>query len=315
MRTIVNRSHDPFYNQAFEEFVFQAFPEDDLFFLWQNSPAVVVGCYQNICREVSVPALQRMGIPVVRRSSGGGTVYHDLGNVNYTFLVRKDGPVDYDRCLLPMVEALNAIGVPARKNRVCDIAIGEQKISGSAQRVSGDRILQHGTLLFQSDLTALDQITTHHKNDCIQSKGIDSAICPVTNIREHLARDITLEEFQAQLLAQLVPGDAPPLTLTAAQETEVRRLRDEKYRSWPWTWGKTPAFHYEKEGLFAGMPIRVAYDAKKGILSGVTVDCAALDSAEAAGLLNGARLDPEGLGALCCMLAGDRAMELLSNLL
>ena len=315
MRTIVNRSHDPFYNQAFEEFVFQAFPEDDLFFLWQNSPAVVVGCYQNICREVSVPALQRLGIPVVRRSSGGGTVYHDLGNVNYTFLVRKDGPVDYDRCLLPMVEALNAIGVPARKNRVCDIAIGEQKISGSAQRVSGDRILQHGTLLFQSDLTALDQITTHHKNDCIQSKGIDSAICPVTNIRDHLARDMTLEEFQARLLARLVPGDAPPLTLTAAQEAEVRRLRDEKYRSWAWTWGKTPAFHYEKEGLFDGMPIRVSYDAKKGILSGVTVDCAALDGDKAAGLLSGARLDPEGLGALCCMLTGDRAAELLNYFL
>ena len=83
MRTIVNDSHDPFYNQAFEEYVFRSFPEEDVFFLWQNSPAVVVGCYQNICREVSVPVLRQMDVPVVRRSSGGGTVYHDLGNVNY----------------------------------------------------------------------------------------------------------------------------------------------------------------------------------------------------------------------------------------
>lgn len=315
MRTIVNSSHDPFYNQAFEEFVFQTFPEDDLFFLWQNSPAVVVGCYQNICREVSVPALRRLGIPIVRRSSGGGTVYHDLGNVNYTFLVKRDGPVDYDRCLIPMVEALNAIGVPARKNRSCDIAIGEQKISGSAQRVSGGRILQHGTLLFQSDLTALDQITTHHKNDCIQSKGIASAICPVTNIRAHLTQDMTLDAFQARLLAQLVPMDAQPLTLTAAQAEAVRRLRDEKYRSWAWTWGKTPAFQYEKEGLFAGVPIRVTYAAKKGILSDVSVDCAALDGKDAARLLEGARLDPEGLAAACQTLAGEQGDMLLEYLL
>ena len=315
MRTIVNDSHDPFYNQAFEEYVFQSFPEEDVFFLWQNSPAVVVGCYQNICREVSVPVLRQMGVPVVRRSSGGGTVYHDLGNVNYTFLVKRDGPVDYDRCLMPMVEALNAIGVPARKNRSCDIAIGEQKISGSAQRVSGDRVLQHGTLLFQSDLAVLDQITTHHKNDCIQSKGIDSAICPVTNIRDHLSRDMTLETFRAQLLAQLVSADEPPLILTAEQEAEVCRLRDEKYRSWIWTWGKTPAFSYEKEGQFAGVPIRVAYRAKKGVLSDVSVDCAALDGGKAAGLLNGARLDPDSLEELCRTLAQDRAAELLRFLL
>ena len=315
MLTVCNFCKDPFYNQAFEEFFFQTFLEDDIFFLWQNVPSVVVGSYQNICREVHVETLRKLGIPVVRRMSGGGTVYHDLGNVNYTYITRQERLVDYDRCLQPVIDALNAIGVPARKNRTCDIAIGERKISGSAQRVTGGRVLHHGTLLFQSDLTVLDQITTHHKNDCFRSKGTISAICPVTNIADHLAEPMTLEEFQCRLLNQMAPAGSPHLTLTAEQETEVRRLRDEKYRSWEWTWGKTPAFTYEKSGAFAGVPIRVDYSAKRGIVSDAAIDCAALDGQEAARLLNGARLDPEGFAGICRLLAGDRAEELMDWLL
>ena len=315
MLTVQNLSHDPFYNQAFEEFVFETFRDDDVFLLWQNSPAVIVGSFQNICREVHVETLRKLGIPIVRRMSGGGTVYHDLGNVNYTYITHQNGPLDYDLCLRPVIEALNGIGVPARKNRTCDIAIGEQKISGSAQRSAGGRLLHHGTLLFQSDLTALDHITTHHKNDCFQSKGTVSAICPVTNIVEHLASPMTLEEFKQRLLDRMVPPGCPRLTLTAEQEAEVCRLRDEKYRSWEWTWGRTPAFTYEKSGTFAGAPIRVAYQAKKGIVSNADIECDAVDGAEAARLLNGQRLDPEGFAKICQALVGDRAEELMDWLL
>ena len=315
MLTVQNLSHDPFYNQAFEEFVFQTFREDDVFLLWQNTPAVIVGSYQNICREVHVETLRRLGIPIVRRMSGGGTVYHDLGNVNYTYITSQDGLVDYDRCLQPVIEALNAIGVPARKNRTCDIAIGDRKISGSAQRAAGGRLLHHGTLLFQSDLAVLDKITTHHKNDCFQSKGTVSAICSVTNIADHLAVPMTLEEFRTRLLDRMVPPGSPRLTLTPEQEAEVCRLRDEKYRSWAWTWGKTPAFTYEKSGTFAGVPIRVAYQAKKGMISDAVIDCAALDGAEAARLLNGSRLAPEGFAGICRALVGKRAEELMDWLL
>ena len=314
MLTVENFSHDPFYNQAFEEYIYQTFPEDDIFFLWQNKPAVVVGSYQNICREVHVEALRQRGIPVVRRISGGGTVYHDLGNVNYTYIVRA-GALDYDAALSPVIAALNAIGVPARKNRTCDIAIGDLKISGSAQRMTKGRLLHHGTLLFSSDLSVLDQITTHRKNDCFQSRGTQSAICTVTNIQEHLTSPMTIEEFQDRLLEQMVPPGSPHLTLTAEQEAEVCRLRDEKYRSWEWTWGMTPAFTYEKSGVFRGAPIRVAYQAKHGIVSSAVIDCAAIDGALAAQLLNGTRLDPEGFAAICRRLAGDGAEELMDWLM
>ena len=242
-------------------------------------------------------------------------MYHDLGNVNYSYITNQDGLVDYDHCLGPVIQALNDIGVPARKNRTCDIAIGDQKISGSAQRAAGGRLLHHGTLLFQSDLAVLDQITTHHKNDCFQSKGTVSAICPVTNIADHLTAPMTLEEFGTRLLDRMVPPGSPRLTLTPEQVAAVCRLRDEKYHSWEWTWGKTPAFTYEKSGTFAGVPIRVAYQAKKGIVSGAEVDCAAVDGAEAVRLLSGSRLDPEGFDRICRTLAGDRAEELMDWLL
>ena len=242
-------------------------------------------------------------------------MYHDLGNVNYSYITNQDGLVDYDHCLGPVIQALNDIGVPARKNRTCDIAIGDQKISGSAQRAAGGRLLHHGTLLFQSDLAVLDQITTHHKHDCFQSKGTVSAICPVTNIADHLTAPMTLEEFGTRLLDRMVPPGSPRLTLTPEQVAAVCRLRDEKYHSWEWTWGKTPAFTYEKSGTFAGVPIRVAYQAKKGIVSGAEVDCAAVDGAEAVRLLSGSRLDPEGFDRICQALVGNRAEELMDWLL
>ena len=126
---------------------------------------------------------------------------------------------------------------------------------------------------------------------------------------------MTIEEFRERLLDRMVPPGSPRLTLTPEQEAEVCRLRDEKYRSWEWTWGKTPAFAYEKTGVFAGAPIRVAYQAKRGIVSGVEVRCPAIDGALAARLLNGARLDPEGFAAICRRLAGDGAEELMDWLM
>lgn len=312
MLTVENPSRDPFYNQAFEEFVFETFQEEDVLLLWRNAPAVIVGSHQNICREVHLPSLRSMGIPVVRRMSGGGTVYHDLGNLNYTRIAPQDRMPDYDSALEPVISALNDLGIPAKKRRSCDIAIGEQKISGSAQRVTGGRVLHHGTLLFDSDLRVLDQITTQNKNDCFQTKGTESAICAVTNIRDHLERDLTLEAFQAALLERLLPPDGKKLVLTEAQVQAVERLRDEKYHSWQWTWGKTPTFTYEKAGSFGGVPIRVTYSAKRGMLSGVSVESALLDCAEAVRRLEGARLDPDDMETLCRDLAGDQWEALLN---
>ena len=124
-----------------------------------------------------------------------------------------------------------------------------------------------------------------------------------------------IQEFQTRLLNQMVPLECPQLTVTPEQNAEVCRLRDEKYRSWEWTWGKTPAFAYEKSGNFNGVPIRAAYQAKRGIVSDAVIDCAAVDGALAAQLLNGARLDPEGFVAVCRQLVGNAADELMDWLM
>lgn len=315
MLYVGSRSTDPYYNLAFEEYVFTSFRDEDVFLLWRNAPCMVVGSCQNICRETRVPALRRLGIPVLRRISGGGAVYHDLGNLNYSLITRQEGALNYERSLAPILEALHAAGVPARKNRTCDLAIGEEKISGSAQRAAGGRLLHHGTLLFDADLTALEEISVRGKNDCFQTKGTASAVCAVTNIRPHLAQDMTMETFRRRLLDYMVPDLSNRLELTEAQQAEVRRLRDEKYRSWEWTWGKTPAFIYERSCIFAGKPAEISYRARKGIVTEARIDSPVIDGPLAASLLNGARLDPEGFADICRKLAGERAEELLELLM
>ena len=310
MIQIETTSHDPFFNQAFEDYVFRTFREDEVLLLWRNRPAVVVGCYQNICREVHVRALLEQNIPVVRRMSGGGTVYHDLGNLNYTLITGQSGALDYDRCLAPVLRALNALGVPAQKSRTCDMIVDGKKISGSAQKIANGRVLHHGTLLFDADLTRLDEITTGRKNDAFCSKGTQSAICAVTNLRPYLREDCEIVTFARQLAQKILPSGAKTVRLTQAQLADVRRLAAELYQSWDWPWGKTPAFTYEKTAEFAGRPIRVRYEARHGLIRNAAVQSDAIDAARASALLEGARLDPALFLDVCQALAGERAAEL-----
>ena len=310
MIQIETTSHDPFFNQAFEDYVFRTFREDEVLLLWRNRPAVVVGCYQNICREVHVRALLEQNIPVVRRMSGGGTVYHDLGNLNYTLITGQSGALDYDRCLAPVLRALNALGVPAQKSRTCDMTVDGKKISGSAQKIANGRVLHHGTLLFDADLTRLDEITTGRKNNAFCSKGTQSAICAVTNLRPYLREDCEIVTFARQLAQKILPPGAKTVRLTQAQLADVRRLAAELYHSWDWTWGKTPAFTYEKTAEFAGRPIRVRYEARHGLIRNAAVQSDAIDAARASALLEGARLDPALFLDVCRALAGERAAEL-----
>lgn len=177
MLTLYNHCTDPFYNQALEEYLFTHVTEDDLFYLWRNQPVVVVGRYQNICREVSVPLLRRKKIPVVRRISGGGTVYHDLGNINYTYMLSPHGLVDYAACLEPVVTALQDMGLAASQSGICDIVIGKKKISGSAQRSAKGRLLHHGTLLFQTELDQLQEITMQHKTLTLRQRHSLCRLC------------------------------------------------------------------------------------------------------------------------------------------
>ena len=263
MLTVRNVSNDPFYNQAFEEYEYETFRDDDVFLLWKNTPAVVVGSYQNICREVHVEALRQRGIPVVRRISGGGTVYHDLGNVNYTYIVRANGTVDYDAVLSPVIAALNAIGVPARKNRTCDIAIGDLKISGSAQYRLGDCIVHHGTLLFDTDIEQMVASTTVDSYK-ITSKSIKSVRDRVTNISEHLPGPMDAETFMETMVRHIMNGSTDTYTVTPEDDARIREIAGEQFQSWERIFGRRPKFTIDRTGRFAGGKVQFKLDVQKG---------------------------------------------------
>jgi Lipoate-protein ligase A len=339
MIVFINDSYDPYYNQAFEEYVFNVFNNDDLVIIWRNSPVVVVGCYQNICREVNIHALRKAGIPVIRRMSGGGTVYHDPGNVNYTMVCARDrfegGFVNYEYFLERVVRALNNLGIPACHDRLCDIAIEGRKISGSAQKVSGGRVLHHGTLLFSSELALLDEITTKNKSNNFATSASESAICRVTNINEYFTPDgmtarkntydedifkyavckdneiynintametqstckehvkPDIEAFCEAFLLQLVREKTRYIRLESEHTEKIKLLADEKYKSWEWTWGKTPAFEFKSEGVFKNVPIEISYSAKKGIVSDFKITSSFIDRCKASSIFDGARFDPD----------------------
>ena len=277
---IVNPSLDPFYNQALEEYLFQNRTEQELFLLWRNRPAVIVGCYQNISQEVNLRQLKEKGIPVVRRSSGGGTVYHDLGNVNYSLMKKRNKILEYDDFLNPVIEALRKLGIMAEKDRCSDIVIGGRKISGSAQKATGDRVLHHGTLLYNAELSLLDEITTKNKSAHIQSKASPSAICKVCNISEsweelgkegYPFQEVPPIEVFMEALRDAMGAKAEVLALTESEKAEVEKLCQEKYHSWDWTFGKTPHFSFEKEGIFLGEKIQIGYQVRKGRIEDFTL--------------------------------------------
>lgn len=300
----VNDSRDPFYNQAFEEYLFRNAPQDDVLLLWRSRPAVVCGSYQNLFAEAHLPTARARGVAVVRRETGGGAVYHDLGNVNYTRICRcEDGHADYERFILPVVDALRRMGINARMNRTCDIAIGDEKISGSAQKIANGRVLHHGTLLYSADLTALRALANGARSH-YSTKSIASVPQPVTNISAHWNAGLPVEAFEQMLLRELAGGDAQRADLPAEALDEIARLAREKYASWQWTYGKTPAFTFENNAAFAGAPVTVRYEAKHGVILQITCEGAPPALQELEKKLTGCPLDPDVLAPLC-RAAGD----------
>ena len=308
MIVIENPSFDPAYNQAFEEYAFEhAGPGEDALLLWRNDPAVVVGCYQNAYAEVDLVRAAALGVAVVRRESGGGAVYHDRGNINYTFITGAQAAGDYAAMIAPVVRALDELGVPAAMNRTSDIAVNGRKVSGSAQKVKKDRVLHHGTLLYDADLTRLRELANGERGRFV-SKGVKSAPWPVANIRDSLGGNApTVEEFMDALRARLAPG-AATVRLTGAETAAVRALADEKYRAWDWTCGRSPAFTREADFLLGGLPVTLRLEAKKGVIGAIAFDPPLPALSEAATRLAGARLE---IGEVRARLEGLAGLETL----
>ncbi len=236
---------DPAGSAALEEFCVRHLPADlDLLIAYVNAPAVVVGRHQAPPAEADLSYLARKQIRLVRRLSGGGAVFHDPGNLNFAFVsaYRRDRFLRYDRFLAPVIEALQEIGAPVRFQEPNAIALSGRKVSGNAQFTDLRRMLTHGTLLFSADLDVLKKALTP-RAEMVESRGVASAPSPVTNLNRFLRPLSDMAAFRRRLLAALEKrlGDFELLKLAESDRRRINRLHL-KYRSWQWTWGRTPRF-------------------------------------------------------------------------
>ncbi len=234
---------DPSYNLAMEQYVFDCLPRDRMYFmLWQNDNAIIVGKYQNTIAEINEETVRERGIRVVRRLSGGGAVYHDMGNLNFTFItdVGESNALDLKLFCEPDVRTRATLGVKAEVNGRNDITIDGKKFSGNSQYIRQGRVMHHGTIMFDSDLSVVSEALRVDPTK-IQTKGIRSVRSRVTNVAEHLPEKVTLPEFRRILLENILkenPGEAYPLTQDDL--AAVEKLRAERYATWDWNYGFSP---------------------------------------------------------------------------
>jgi lipoate-protein ligase A len=239
---------DPYTNLAIEEHLLRnvSLP-DPLFFLYSNRPAVITGRNQNIFQEVDPAYLKTNGIHLLRRLSGGGTVYHDLGNLNFAFITKgKEDLHKFAKVTAPIIRALNDLGLDAELKGKSDIFAAGKKISGNAQYASGGRMISHGTLLFNADLKTLGK-AIRPRQARIETKAVPSVRSQVVNIRQLLAGESTIQDLKQALLTSVFGvSDVPLYPLSAAEWDEIRDIADSRYRQWEWTYGRTPKFTVQK---------------------------------------------------------------------
>lgn len=242
MRYLKNPSTNPYYNMAFDEYCLESLPIDEpVFFLWQNKPAVIVGYNQEVNTEVNLDYLKEKGIDLVRRVTGGGAVYHDLENLNYTIVGRsEDLERDYPEYAALMMKALQALGVPATLSGRNDILVDGKKVSGFAKRVCKNRLMVHGTLMYNVDVDVLTHVLNPSTTK-LQSKGIASVRSRVTNLCNYLPELSDIQAFKNRLEEILSNNysDAE-YKLSETDLAHIQQLTDEKFATWEWNYGRSP---------------------------------------------------------------------------
>lgn len=275
MLYIESTSTDSYFNLALEQYLFDTIGKSEsIFMLWQNENTIVVGRHQNTAEEVNADFVREHGVKVVRRLSGGGAVYHDLGNLNFTFIADAgEGPgLDLQLFCRPVALALGELGVVAEISGRNDITISGQKFSGNAQYKKNGRVMHHGTILFDSDLDVVGK-ALKVSPDKIASKGVKSVRGRVTNVRPHLPKDATLEEFKQALVNSIFGMDGvQSYTLTQEDLTAVHALRESRYAAWEWNYGQSPRYDLRKERRVEGVgKVELCLRVEGGCIDGMEV--------------------------------------------
>ena len=268
MLCIIRHETEPYFNLAAEEYVLKNFKRD-CFMLWRNDNAIIVGKHQNTLAEINVDYVKEKEIKVVRRLSGGGAVYHDMGNLNFTFIASGENHklVDFRKFTLPILEVLQKLEVEAKFEGRNDLTIKGKKFSGNAEHVFKNRVLHHGTLLFSSEMTDVSNALKVDP-DKFNDKAVKSVRSRVTNISEHLNHELTVLEFRDYILRHMMETtpDAELYQFTPEDVEAIGKLRDEKYATWEWNYGYSPKYNFRKAVKTSGGKLEVMLEVNNGII-------------------------------------------------
>ncbi|CAH0248018.1 lipoate--protein ligase [Peribacillus sp. Bi134] len=261
---------DPRINLAIEEYALKHLNIDETYLLFYiNRPSIIIGRNQNTIEEINSDYVDGNGITVVRRLSGGGAVYHDLGNLNFSFITRDDGDSfhNFKKFTQPVVETLEKLGIHAELSGRNDILAEGKKISGNAMFSTKGRMFSHGTLLFQSEM---DHIVSalKVKNDKIESKGIKSIRSRVGNIADFLKEPMSVEEFRSFLLQNIFKesGKVTEYVLTETDWEKIHEISEERYQNWEWNYGKSPKFNLQNSHRFPVGSVDIRLEVNRGII-------------------------------------------------
>lgn len=301
---------DPYFNLALEEYMFEHVKDDTVFMLWQNYNTIVIGKYQNPAEEINQKYVREHGIRVARRLSGGGAVYHDKGNLNYTIITDTSQNPDFNFHLFvqPVIQALSRFGIKAEFNGRNDVTIDGGKFSGNSQYYKKRRVLHHGCIMLNANLNVLENALKVKKAK-FESKSVKSVRSRVTSINAHAIKPIGMKEFKKALSDCVIENqELKPFSLTEEILLEVQKLKEEKYETWEWNYGQVPAYNVRVEKKFPAGLVTAYMKTTNGIIDSIHFYgdfFGKRDLSELEQSMSGLRLDSQLLPTLSHMPIGE----------
>jgi len=270
MLIIDSPSNNAWFNIASEEYLLNTYPNDEIFLLYVNAPSIIVGRFQNTLAEINLDYVTENKIKVVRRMSGGGAVYHDLGNLNFSFHtpLGDDDFSDFSKFTQPVVDLLNSLDVPAKLEGRNDLVVDGKKFSGNAKLARKGKMIQHGTILLDSEMQVLSEALKINPLK-FRDKAVKSARARVTNLIDYFPGGMTVDKFKELLIGQIMKENGDDTTVHHLRPDEVAKIEQlaaEKYSTWDWNFGGSPNYDFNKAIKVPAGFIELHMDVKKGII-------------------------------------------------